>query len=379
MVSTTLWINGRFLSRKVTGVERVAHEVLKELAASFLDTSGKFHQNGHEWVFKLVLEKGVEVSIPPYLAGWEVQRIGRWRHHLWEQLDLACFSPADWVLNLCNTGPLLRKRQILFFHDVQVYAIPHNFQWKFRLWYQLLLNIAGRRSALLFTNSYFSQSEFVRYTGITKNKITVAHLGCDHMRHGAVEIPAVILQKLQGRPYVLAVSSASPNKNFLAILKALALMGDAAPMAVIVGQQYQKVFKNQDASLLDNPRILSAGYVSDAELAGLYQHALCLVYPSFYEGFGLPPLEAMQNACPVVVSRSSALPEVCGAAARYCEPDDPQTIADVLSQLMQAHAAQQLEPIRAASLAHAAQFTWKKTCETLLQTITETTLAARKP
>lgn len=407
MASTTLWINGRFLSRKITGVERVAHEVLKAWATQVLAPDGSITLAGHRFIFKIALEPPANAAqntrltpeippyIPPYLLAWEIQQVGQQRRgHGWEQWDLARFSPADWLLNLCNTAPLLRQRQMVFLHDAQVFAIPGNFDWKFRLWYRCLFHAVGRRSRLLCTNSQFSQGEIARYVGLDAARLHVAHLGCDHMQGlqvAAGALPAALAAQIGGRPYVLAVSSASPNKNFAAVLQALDILqrqaqaaGRAAPLGVIVGQRYAQVFKPSAhaAAAVDNTpdtpaRVLELGYVSDAELAALYRHALCLVYPSFYEGFGLPPLEAMACGCPVVVSNTSSLPEVCGDAALYCDPSAPATIVQAIEHLMDLHASGALEPLRARSRAHASGFSWERTSRQLLGALLQAVQAER--
>jgi len=366
MQDITVWINGRFLSRKITGVERVAHEVLRSISLHFLDNNGIYKHPKGQLRFKLALENDApEVNID-YAQGWEQSRFGRFKGHAWEQLDLAKYRSNDWVLNLCNTGPLLRKNQAIFFHDAQVYAIPANFDWKFRTWYHMLINIAGRMSKILFTNSEFSKKELCLFTKIDQARLSVNHLGCDHMLRLTPEYPSELLESLNNQPYVLAVSSASPNKNFASVLEALKLMGTSAPHCVIVGQQYSKVFKGKK---LDADRVIEMGYVSDEALAGLYQNAICLIYPSFYEGFGLPPLEAMLLGCPVIASDRSSLPEVCGDAALYCDPNNPQTIANAISKL--ANKPDLVESLRQKSRLHAMTFTWKKSAERTLKVLSE--------
>lgn len=366
MNSTTIWVSGRYLARKVTGVERVANEVLKSLSENFLDESGQYEKDGCTLKFKLATEKDAQFDVPSYAAGWEVRRFGNFKGHAWEQIDLAHLAQDDWVVSLCNTGPLLRRNQAIFFHDAQVYAIPENFDWKFRWWYKALLNIAGRRSRVVFTNSVFSKTELSKHTGIPLEKFNAIHLGCDHMERIAPATPTELLLKLKGQPYVLAVSSASPNKNFASVLTALELMGPDAPYCVIVGQKYSKIFKE---TRLDNNRVIEMGYVSDEVLAGLYEHAMCLVYPSFYEGFGLPPLEAMLMGCPVIASNRSSLPEVCGNAALYCDPSNPETIASTILGLMKD--PNKVEALRAHSMSHAQAYTWRKCAEQTLKTLVQ--------
>src|SRR5207253_1940106 len=120
--------------------------------------------------------------------------------------------------------------------------------------------------------------------------------------------------------YVLAVGSLTPNKNFNGVVRAATLLGDLDCKIVAAGGANTRVFNG--VALADDALIM-AGYVTDGELHALYENAACFIFPSFYEGFGLPPLEAMHCGCPVIVSDRASLPEVCGEAAVYCDPDDP--------------------------------------------------------
>ena len=207
----TIWINGRFLSRKVTGVERVAHELLRALDENYLDDSASCDFANLRLTFKIAAPTSQEFEIPKRIGRIPVLIIGSLSGHAWEQWCLSRWAPEDWILNLCNTAPLFRRRQSVFFHDAQVFAIPENFDWKFRLWYRVLLNIAGRRAHNLLTNSRFSQTELSKYTGIDPEKISVVHLGADHMLRLTASIPEEIRAQLPAKPFLLAVSSASPN------------------------------------------------------------------------------------------------------------------------------------------------------------------------
>jgi len=164
--------------------------------------------------------------------------------------------------------------------------------------------------------------------------------------------------------FVLAVSSTNPNKNFGAVVKALEMLGDAAPPCIIVGGSGQKHFA---AVKLDPARVTHLGYVSDAELLALYGRALCLVFPSFYEGFGLPPLEAMANGCPVIVSGTSSMPEVAGPVAEYCDPAHPDSLARAIGKVATSP-ARRAEMIL-GGLTRARRFSWARCTRELLQVI----------
>jgi glycosyltransferase involved in cell wall biosynthesis len=109
---------------------------------------------------------------------------------------------------------------------------------------------------------------------------------------------------------------------------------------------------------------MATGRVTDAELRALYENAECFVYPSFYEGFGLPPLEAMTCGCPVVVSRAASLPEVCGEAAVYCDPGNPADIGRALDQVLED--SELRSELRQRGVDRAAQFTWSHSGRALL-------------
>ncbi|MFM9901900.1 MAG: hypothetical protein ACKVOT_12860 [Polaromonas sp.] len=176
-----VWINGRFLTRPTTGVERVAQGLVAALAENFLSPDASLVFGDTTLRFCVAVPQGFDAKIPTSIGCIPVVAMGVHQGHLWEQLDLAQLPAADWLISLCNTGPVLRRNHGLMFHDAQIYAIPENFNWKFRLWYRLLLNVAGRRAAFLLTNSRFSQAEIARYTGLRSTQMTVVYPGSDHM------------------------------------------------------------------------------------------------------------------------------------------------------------------------------------------------------
>ncbi len=152
---------------------------------------------------------------------------------------------------------------------------------------------------------------------------------------------------------MLAVGSRTPNKNFTGVARAAALLGELGYKVVAAGGSNSRVFNGVE---LDNESLVLAGYVTDGELRALYEGAACFVFPSLYEGFGLPPLEAMLCGCPVIVSDRASLPEVCGQAALYCNPDDPMDIAAKLRRVLTSYSLQQ--ELREAGRARAREFSW---------------------
>jgi glycosyltransferase involved in cell wall biosynthesis len=321
-----IFINARFLSQQITGVQRYAIQLLKALD-ELLD-SGVIDTKTYNFVALTPRNTKTEFKFK-YIS---IKCIGKFRGHLWEQLELPLYTRRGLLLNLCNTGPLFKIRQVVMLHDASVYGFPNAYSFIFRVWYKFLLKGLGFISKKVLTNSVFSKNELVKYFGIKTEKIRVTYLGYNHIMDNKADESMLSRNGLENIKYALAVSSMNPNKNFASIVKAIALLENELIDLVIVGGSNQKVFGNFDFVSQNNVKFL--GYVNDRELRTLYEHATCFIYPSYYEGFGLPPLEAMSLGCPVIVSNTASLPEVCGEAALYCNPSDPQDIADKIRLMM---------------------------------------------
>ena len=172
---------------------------------------------------------------------------------------------------------------------------------------------------------------------------------------------------------MLAVGSSSPHKNFLRLVRALEALGETPFSVVIAGGSNPKVH----AATGDLPAsVKHVGYVSDGELRALYEHAAGFIHPAYYEGFGIPPLEAMTLHCPVLCSNAASLPEVCGDAALYFDPFDEADISAKIQRLMQDKTLQ--TRLCALGTAQAERFSWDSTTAAVLE-LTERALGLDKP
>lgn len=363
----TIWVNGRFLARPITGVERVAHETLRELALDIERSGGAWIFQGRKYTLCLIAPSVDDRAIVQRCAvelGLPVQFCGTRTGHAWEQIELPRFVRGAWLLNLCNTAPVLKRNQWVFIHDAGVWAIPQFYTWTFRVWYRTMFWLLIRQGVGILTNSNFSAGELAKHLHLPLTMIQVAQLGADHSCRTPVDAHALAGITLPQEPFLLAVSSQNPNKNFSAIAEALRLLGASAPPCVIVGQPRSDIFAagSQNAAHLH-----FCGYVSDDALKALLDRALCLIYPSFYEGFGLPPLEAMSRGCPVITSSTSALPETCGDAALYCDPANPKSLADAISTV--ANDPSRRASMRAMGLERAVTFQWAHTAASVKRAI----------
>ena len=345
-------INGRFLSQAITGVQRFAREVVRGLD----DLIHRGEIDGRRYQIGLAVPPGFEPDLIPRHIPIHV--VGTRRGQVWEQSSLATYQPAALLLSLCNLGPLTRRHQVVVIHDASVFAVPSAYSFAFRTWYRINIWRLGHCTARVITPSRFSAVELERYAGIAADLFTVVHLGADHLDLVEPDHSVFARHGIGDHPYVLAVSSEAPHKNLVALVHALPLLRQTFPDldVVSVGGSFPAIFAGQkDLSA----QIRRVGYVRDAELKALYQRAQCFVYPSWYEGFGLPPLEAMRAGCPVVVSRAASLPETCGDAALYFDPKDPTTLAEAAGRLMGNVGIR--ESMRASGLRRAAEFSWRNT------------------
>lgn len=354
-------LNGRFLTQPTTGVQRYAVELVKAL--DMLIDCGVIDSSRYSFC----LLSSNDASYDLNLKHIPLKRVGHFKGHFWEQFELPLYTYDGFLINLCNTAPILKHNQTATIHDASVFGFPQAYSFAFRNWYKLLFKMLGITAKKIITDSSFSKEELAKYCGIDKDKIDVVYLGKEHIL--AIQPDDSILHRhdLIRKRFVLAVSSMNPNKNFRSIVQAVELLGDMGFDIVIAGGTNPKIFSQSELSLPNN--VKHVGYVSDGELRALYGQASCFIYPSFYEGFGLPPLEAMACGCPVIVSQAASLPEVCGDAALYCNPHCPEDIAKKIALMMSDDDLR--AKFRQKGLERAELFTWEKCARETMKLIQE--------
>lgn len=353
-----VFINGRFLTQTVTGVQRYAREVVKGLDGLLENKELK-----SKYEFFIVTPKADIGEV--HLKNIVVRQTGFLKGHLWEQIELPLFVRRHALINLCNVGPVFKSNQLITVHDASVYLKENHFSWLFRSWYKLIYRLELRFAKRIITVSHFSRDELIKYTNVNPEKLKVIYEGHEHILQYKPDNRIFTKNKLLSRPYVLAVSSMDPRKNFENIIKSMKHLKDQKYDIVIAGGTNPKVFKVKDILRYNDVKYL--GYVSDQELRALYEHAFCFIYPSIYEGFGLPPLEAMALRCPVIVSNKASLPEVCGGAAVYCDPYDPSDIADKVTTLFEDRKLR--EYCRTEGLRRVDIYSWVKCSQELFEQI----------
>ena len=294
------------------------------------------------------------------------QEIGHLHGQAWEQWDLPRATGDGFLVNLGNTAPLFGRRQLVVIHDAGVFRTPDAYSWKFRTWYKFMQAWLVRRKVPVVAVSEFSRQEIIRHLRVPPAQVSVMTEGADHALR--ITPDAGILQKHGFRhgEFVLAVGTLSAHKNLQA-LDALArhLASRNIPL-VIVGSLGGQAFQTNGAAGLPQPACY-IGRVTDGELKALYASAGCFVFPSRYEGFGLPAVEAMACGCPVVAADIPALRETCGAAAHYGDPTPEAIAAKVLEVLDHPGLSARL---RQAGPAHTQTMTWDRAAAMLTAIIT---------
>lgn len=326
-------INGRFLSQPLTGVQRYARELLLALDASLASAELTAPQQPVE----LFAPPGTSSALP--LRAIRLRVVGRTRGQLWEQVELPTFARGKLLFTPGGGAPLLHRDQVFTVPDASVFSTPDAYTRLYGAWYRWHHRRAAGMSHLRFlTVSEFSKRELIHRLGIDPARITVIPEGHEHVLAAAPSPGVLSKLDLTRESYVLAVGSANPNKNFRSLIKAFQLLRSQLPQEraenlrlVISGRADTRIFSGGTASGLG---ILHTGYVSDAELRALYENAACFVFPSLYEGFGLPLLEAMALGCAIACSTSASLPEVGGDAVLYFDPLSPQEMADAIASLL---------------------------------------------
>lgn len=254
--------------------------------------------------------------------------------HLWEQFYLPTAVKGRLLWSPNNTGPLAVTRHVCTIHDLIPLDRPEWFSPRFASWYGWLMPRLARRLMHVIAVSQFTKERVMDRLEVPEDRITVIPNGIDErFQPRPVEDVERVCRRfgLRRRSYVLSVGSLEPRKNLRRLLEAWSRVCNDIPREielVVVGSRGDaRVFQQVD---LDEPppRVRFTGYVDDEDLPGLYSGSLVFVYPSLYEGFGLPPLEAMACGSAVVTSRGTSIDEVVGDSAILVDPYSVDSIAE---------------------------------------------------
>ena len=278
--------------------------------------------------------------------------------HLWEQFYLPTQLGRRLLWSPGNTGPLAVSRQVVTVHDAAPLDHPEWFEQKFALWYSALLPRLVRRVRAIITVSHFSKDRIVQNTGIKPERVHVISNGVARRfrRLDRNTVKKVITELGLTDPYILFVGSLEPRKNLKMLLQTWG-QGNFDGVTLVVAGATAHLFQTLRIDPLQRGvRLL--GRVDDDLLPALYSGATGFVYGSIYEGFGLPPLEALACGCPVAVSDIPAHREVCGEAAWYFDPFNPVDLSEKLHELLRLDQGQRAA-VAEQCVRRAALYSWE--------------------
>jgi glycosyltransferase involved in cell wall biosynthesis len=356
-------IDARTLTSPKTGDRTVTLGFIEGLAALQEDAGLELALVSHEPLPDDLLPRGQFINhVAPRPAGyrWMLQAFPRALAQLRADVGLIQYM-----------GPFSAPCPIVTtIHDTVWRTMPETFPWKDRLVLNAFIPGTIRRAAAITTGSEFARGEILRYFPAAAGKTQVVPYAVGgNFRPVTDDASLSNLRRKYALPerFILSVGVLQPRKNVEGLIRAYSMLPQD------LREQYSLVITGKrgwlDASLPHLAQqagsgVIFTGYVDDDELPALYSLASCFAYPSFYEGFGLPPLEAMACGTPVVTSTAASLPEVTGGAAVLVDPADTAALSATLAQVLtdpEKHAE-----LVAAGLRRAAQFTWTDSARKLL-------------
>jgi glycosyltransferase involved in cell wall biosynthesis len=345
-------VNARFLTRPTTGIQRYAIEL--SLRLKQMDPSVRFVCSRD--VFRYDIFERLEAEV-----------IGGHTGFLWSQVDLPMYLKKQknpFLINFNAGGtPLFYRNTVVTLHDIAPIRYPQGYSRSFcttwRLTYPVILNNA--RSVITVSN--FSKEEIVAH---------FQHLRKDiHVIYNAVgDIFRVDKDRdRMSSPYLLAVSSQVYHKNFGRLIDAFDGLYSSGrlkmPLSIVGGSYLCK--KKYAYSSSQSDAIRCMGRVTDEELVGLYQGATAFIFPSLYEGFGIPPLEAQACGCPVIASKAAAIPEVLGDSALYFDPNDVSDMQEAICRISQDPSLREQLIVKGAE--NVSRFSWNVSARQLHELI----------
>ncbi|MCL4640749.1 MAG: glycosyltransferase family 1 protein [Pseudosphingobacterium sp.] len=346
-----IYINGKFLSQRLTGVQRYALEITKRLIQA---------------------RKDVKILVPPAIDLKKVElpherilQFGSFKNAiLWEQIELPRYLKKEQnhvLVSLCNIGTLFSKRQIICVHDMSFAVNPTWFTRSFSMYYNFMVPRLVNRAYKVITVSEFSKREI-------QQRLRKPNLDISVIYNAPSE--RFMIDGLQSREtlqddFFLFVGSQDPRKNLQLLLKLFADEEFQKERLIVVGGKTKSFNK---VELQQLPNVEFKEKCDDTELSLLYRNAKALINPSLYEGFGLPLVEAMASGCLLILSDIEVFKEIAGGGALYFRSNSLDAARESIRSFLKLDKEKKAD-MRLQNLKRSRDFTWNNSTDKLLQVI----------
>ncbi len=357
-------LDGRFWRSSAGGIGRYTRELVKNLLA--IDSENQYilfitPDDVAECTLEAKNLEKVVTSIKHFSFGEQIQLTRLIESH---QIDLMHFLNFNHPLNY-------RRPFITTIHDLTMNFFPVGRQRLpiIRQAYLVNMEHAARASVKVIVPAQVVKEDVVKLLKVGADKIEVIYEGATVPGSPNTQPNKEYLKKIGiSKPYILFVSQWRPHKGLLVLLEAFAKIKESNDIQLVITGKPNLAFPEIPAAIersVFRSDIITPGFIDDQLLDTLYSGAELFIFPSWYEGFGLPPLEAMARGVPVAASNTSVMPEVLGDAAAYFDPRDPSAMAKLIGETLANPA--QLKALKTKGLKQAAKYSWKKMAEQTLQ------------
>ncbi len=315
--------DARVCDGKVHGISRVAEQIISNIVVQDKD---------NEYVL-FVLNDYLREKLPE-LDNVSYRKLSSPLYSFKEQfevLKIANLEKPDLFHSPTFTAPYFAKFPVVInIHDLTPMVYPEFFHVKYKYYYNFFVKRIARKATRVITSSECSARDITRFTGVNSEKISVVYNGA----YSSVEKEEPIIVEGLNSGYILFVANEMPHKNFVRSAQAFGELQKRMPKSKLQMVAVGISDKYFEESLVKNiPNIFCMKYLTPSQLMFVYKEASILLFPSFYEGFGIPPIESMVFGTPVVSSNCSCMPEVLGDAALLVDPGDVSQICDALHKL----------------------------------------------
>jgi glycosyltransferase involved in cell wall biosynthesis len=369
-------INASILDDKPSGLGIYTYNVITELTKITSNNDELVIYTSSPEIFKK--DKNIKMKRVPQSTQPKYGKYAAIKRFIWSQYTLLKDlknERVDILYSPTQHGLLFYNKQIITIHDI----LPIYFNYKKslqrklqNLYYRYLLPIVLKKVGKVITVSESTKKDIIKYYNVKAEKIITVYNGINinylNYKENAINY---ILRKYKIKNYLLSIGASYPYKNYDTLIKALELIYVKDIKLVIVGgkNDYRNYLKLLSSNLGLSDKVIFIDYIPQEDLPYLYSAAKCLVYPSLYEGFGLPPLEAMACGCPVITSNTSSLPEVVGDAGIMVNPYNVEEIAKAIDLVLSNENLR--KEMRDKGLKQAKKFSWRKTAEEIYKIIKE--------